>query len=218
MDIKVDEHTIVVFDLDDTLYNELDFLKSAYRHIAQELEPKKYHELLVLMLSLYRSRENVFEIISTRYGLTKEALIEMYRRHTPSIKLFDGALTLLNEIKRKKGKIGMVTDGRVQTQMAKINALGISDLLDKIVISEEIGSEKPAIANFKTIENSLMGTTYHYIADNLKKDFLAPNALGWTTTGLIDNGMNIHYQSHLYLDQLHMPRQFFTTYTEVKIV
>jgi putative hydrolase of the HAD superfamily len=218
MDIKVDEHTVVVFDLDDTLYNELDFLKSAYRHIAQELEPNKYHELLVLMLSLYRSRENVFEIISTRYGVTKEALIEMYRRHTPNLKLFDGALSLLNEIKSKKGKIGMVTDGRIQTQMAKINALGISDLLDKIVISEEIGTEKPAIANFKTIENSLLGDTYHYIADNLKKDFLAPNALGWRTTGLIDNGMNIHYQSHLYLDQLHMPQQFFTSYTEVKIV
>ncbi len=218
MDIKVDEHTIVVFDLDDTLYNELDFLKSAYSHIARELEPIRYNELLVLMLSLYRSKENVFEIIAARYGLHKEALIEMYRRHTPNITLFEGAQNLLKEIKRKKGKIGMVTDGRVQTQMAKINALGISDLLDKIVISEEIGTEKPAHANFKFIENSLMGTTYHYIADNLKKDFLAPNALGWITSGLIDNGMNIHYQSHLYLDKLHMPQQFFSTYSEVRIV
>tara|TARA_R110002167_G_scaffold10353_3_gene47653 strand:+ start:2744 stop:3400 length:657 start_codon:yes stop_codon:yes gene_type:complete len=218
MDIKVDENTVVVFDLDDTLYNELDFLKSAYQHIAKQLEPKAYNELLVLMIALYRSKENVFDIVASRYKISKAVLIDMYRQHEPKIDLFKGAMEIMTGIKNKKGKIGMVTDGRTQTQLAKINALKITHLMDEIVISEAIGTEKPNPENFRTIEKSLSGNTYYYIADNLRKDFLAPNAMGWKTIGLIDNGLNIHFDAHLYLDQKHKPQEFITSFMELNIV
>ncbi len=218
MDIKVDKNTVVVFDLDDTLYNEFDFLKSAYTHIAKNLEPKNHQHLLVLMLSLYRSQENVFEIVGQRYGQEMHSLIKMYRDHVPDIQLFNGVMPLMKEIKFKKGKIGIVTDGRVQSQMAKIEALKIMGLIDKIVISEAIGTEKPNRNNFKIIEDSLKGSTYYYIGDNLQKDFLAPNAMGWKTLGLIDNGLNIHHHSHLYLYKDHMPQHFFASYLEVRLV
>ena len=64
MDIKVNNNTVIVFDLDDTLYNELDYLKSAYQHIAQQLEPKDWKSLYVLMLSFYRCKKNVFDLFS----------------------------------------------------------------------------------------------------------------------------------------------------------
>ncbi len=41
----------IVFDLDDTLHYELDFLKSAYREIAQALSAADSQNLLGEMLS-----------------------------------------------------------------------------------------------------------------------------------------------------------------------
>jgi putative hydrolase of the HAD superfamily len=170
------------------------------------------------MFSFYRNNENVFEILSSKYSIEKQLLIGMYRNHTPSIDLFDGVLEIIDAIKAKGGKIGIITDGRSKTQMAKINALGIVNLIDKIVISEDLGSEKPNPNNFKAIETSFLDCTYWYIADNLKKDFVAPNVLGWKTVCLIDNGKNIHYQSFKYMDKEYLPEVFIQSYEVVNII
>ncbi|MBO3097903.1 HAD family hydrolase [Gelidibacter pelagius] len=218
MDIKIDLGTVVVFDLDDTLYNELDFLKSAYQSIASLLEPKDWKPLYSKMFSLYRCDINVFEFISIAYNIEIGQLVEMYRNHHPNIQLFDGVLDVFDAIKSKDGKIGIITDGRSKTQRAKLESLAILDYLDGIVISEEIGFEKPNLANFKAIENSISGNVYYYIADNLKKDFIAPNALGWKSVALIDNGKNIHYESHKHSDSHNLPQDFILNFKEIKII
>ena len=218
MDIKISEYSVIVFDLDDTLYNELEFLKSAYRQIAKHLEPKNWKPLYSKMFSLYRCNENVFNALSEEYKIEVLQLIEIYRNHIPEIQLFDNVLDILNAIKNKKGKLGIITDGRVKTQSAKLKALGIEELFDKIVISEAIGTEKPNKANFTTIERTFTGSKYYYIADNIKKDFITPNALGWKTIGLIDNGLNIHNNTHLYYDDLHKPNVIIESYKEMIIL
>lgn len=217
MDIKVNTNTVVVFDLDDTLYNELDYLQSAYKSIAVFLEPDNWKPLYSRMFSMYRSKVNVFEFLSGFYKIDSKALIDMYRNHKPDIQLFDGVLDLLDAIKSKNGKTGMITDGRANTQRAKIESLGISEYFDKIVISEEIGSEKPSLANFKAIENALQGNVYYYIADNLSKDFITPNALGWKSIALIDNGKNIHFESHKYMDIEHQPHESVLALKDIHI-
>ncbi|WP_299128710.1 HAD family hydrolase [uncultured Winogradskyella sp.] len=218
MDIKVNKNTVIVFDLDDTLYNELDFLKSAYQFIAKQLQPKYWEPLYASMFSLYRNKENVFEILSSKHNIEKQLLIEMYRNHVPNINLFEGALEIIEATKVKEGKIGIITDGRSKTQMAKIKSLGIEDLIGKIVISEDLGTEKPNPNNFKAIETHFPNSTYWYIADNLKKDFVAPNALSWKSVCLLDNGKNIHYQSYKYMDKEYQPKAFIQSYKEVNII
>jgi len=47
---------VIIFDLDDTLYNEIEFLKSAYFQIAKEVSVKlgnNIDELYQEMLSLF---------------------------------------------------------------------------------------------------------------------------------------------------------------------
>src|SRR5690606_4054018 len=127
MDIKVDAHTVVVFDLDDTLYNELDFLKSAYKSMAICLEPKAWKLLYAKMFSMYRSKINVFEFLANFYNIDIEILIEMYRNHQPNIQLFYGVIEVFDAIKSKNGKIGLITDGRSKAQRAKLKSLGILD-------------------------------------------------------------------------------------------
>jgi putative hydrolase of the HAD superfamily len=56
------------------------------------------------------------------------------------------------------------------------------------------------------------------MADNLKKDFITPNFLGWKTVGLLDNGKNIHYQSHENMDIEHQPQEFIFSFSEINII
>ena len=218
MDIKVDHNTVIVFDLDDTLYNELDYLKSAYKAIALFLDRSDWKLLYSKMFSLYRSKINVFEFVANAYNTEIQILIELYRDHLPEIQLFDGVLKVFDSIKAKNGKIGIITDGRSNAQRAKLKSLGILNYIDSIIVSDEIGSEKPNVANFRAIENSLSGTTYYYIADNLKKDFIAPNKLGWKSVALIDNGKNIHFKSYEHMDLPNLPHNFIVDYSELIIL
>ncbi|WP_035479901.1 HAD family hydrolase [Gelidibacter mesophilus] len=218
MDIKVDHETVIVFDLDDTLYNELDFLRSAYASIARSLEPENWKQLFASIFSLYRSNGNVFEFLSKTYGVEVTSLLKMYHNHQPNIQLFDGVLEIFKAIKSKNGRIGIITDGRSKTQRAKLESLGILNYIDSIIISEEIGSEKPSLDNFKAIESSLPGIVYYYIADNLKKDFIAPNALGWKSIALIDMGKNIHFESHKYIGDIYLPQRFILDFVELKFI
>lgn len=219
MDIQVNNQTVICFDLDDTLYNELDYLKSAYWEIANLLEPEGTHELYALMLSLYRAKQNVFEFLTGNYQISKEELLSKYRYHEPDIELMPGAYGLLLQIKDAGGTISILTDGRSQTQRNKVKALGIYDLIDQLLISEEIGTEKPNEANYLAVEVEFPGGMYTYIADNFKKDFIVPNARGWHSIGLLDNGKNIHNSAYDYLKyEANKPRTYCRSLAEIRIV
>ena len=218
MDIKVDNQTVIVFDLDDTLYNEMEYLRSAYIQIAKKLDFENWQVLFARMYSLFRSKKDVFEFVSTKYDVDKTGLIQEYRAHVPKLNLFDGVLETIEQIRAKQGKIGIITDGRKSTQRTKLKSLGILDLIDKIVISEEIGSEKPNKRNYIAIEEAFKDCTYFYFADNLRKDFISPNKRGWSTIGLVDNGLNMHYDGHAYFDDSYAPKQFIVSFQEINIV
>lgn len=206
MDIRVDSKTAVVFDLDDTLYNELDYLRSAYRELSEKLAPDAPQQLFSDLFSRYRNKENVFQYVSETYGIALDTLLNDYRSHTPRIAPFPSVMELLGSIKAKAGRLGIITDGRSNTQRNKLHALGILDVMDYIVISEEIGSEKPDEQNYRAIERELNCVSYYYIGDNFKKDFLTPNQLGWGTIGLVDNGRNIHSNAYRYQEETHRPQ------------
>lgn len=197
MDIKVDQNTVVVFDLDDTLYNEIEYLKSAYRHIAQNIDEDSWPKLYTLMFSLYRTGNNVFDYLVQQHSCNKDVLLELYRNHQPSIQPFPGVLEFFRNIRRCNGKIAIVTDGRSRTQRNKIQSLGIGSLVDHVVISEELGTEKPDKNNFLAVEKQFNRSKYFYVADNVRKDFDAPRSLGWQGILITDNGLNIHTSSDL---------------------
>ena len=194
--------TVICFDLDDTLYKEIDFLKSAYREIAlhaaqddQQLADKAY----CVMLQAYKGGANAFLRLNELLGVETpvSAYLAMYRTHRPDIHLEEDVVAALDALKTAGCTMALITDGRSVQQRNKIAALGLNRWIadGDIVISEEIGSEKPDEANYRRIMNRHPDTDrFVYIGDNPKKDFIAPNRLGWTTVCLLDNGENIHPQ------------------------
>ena len=218
MDIKVDEKTVIVFDLDDTLYNELDYLISAYKSIADFLDKENRNVLFSKMLLLYRSGEDVFGFLQENYKIKKSKLLLLYRTHKPKLKIDPKIQSLLESIKQNKGHLALLTDGRSFTQRNKIDALGITTFFDYISISEEIEAEKPSLKGFKLIENNFKKEKYFYIGDNLNKDFIAPNKLKWTTICLIDNGKNIHYKLLDTANKEREPNYYICSLTDIVIV
>ena len=217
MDIKVNERTVICFDLDDTLYNEIDFLKSGFRSIARSVEPD-WKTLLSRMFSIYRSGGDAFRYIEETYKLSVTEQLEIYRNHLPDIKAFTGVKSLFEEILCRMGRIGIITDGRSVTQRNKLKALGLIEFPDLILISEETGYEKPHAYNFERILDNYPGHEYCYIGDNLLKDFLVPNKLGWTTIGVLDNGKNIHNHAYTLIDKPgYKPAYFVERITEIKV-
>lgn len=197
MTLKINK--FVIFDLDDTLYKEIDFLKSAFNEIAMQISAEVSvapSVIFATMLSTYEAKKNVFEEIIDEYGSScnKFDLLNIYRRHFPKIAASRDVIHLLDFLKDNNVRLGVLTDGRSVQQRNKLKALGLDGFFSEIIISEEFGSEKPNIKNFKHFENFFGKGHYFYIGDNLKKDFISPNKLNWTTICLKDDGTNIHEQ------------------------
>ncbi|THD66791.1 HAD family hydrolase [Robertkochia marina] len=194
MHINVQHNTVIAFDLDDTLYKEIDYVRSAFREIARKLSIDHWLEIYLQMFSMFRQGKNTFDYLEQNYPVTKASLLDQYRNHIPDITPEAGVIALIEQIKTFKGKIGIITDGRTSTQNNKIDQLGLRKYLDFVFISEETGHDKHTPHNFETLMRQYPQSHFTYIADNPAKDFLFPNRMGWQTIGLLDNGTHIHKQ------------------------
>lgn len=173
---------VVIFDLDDTLYLEKDYVRSGYNAIAKEYPNIENFagKLWCAFLDGQKAIDYVLE--KERLLSEKDNCLSIYRSHKPTIYLLPGAKEMLIRIKAVK-KLGLVTDGRVEGQNAKIIALDIEKLFDKIIITDELGGieyRKPSTKAFELMKE-YFSSDYKkmcYIGDNLKKDGVAPDKLG----------------------------------------
>ena len=174
----------VVFDLDDTLYSEKDYVRSGFRAVADMLPqlPDAYGKFW----SAFEEGKKVFDAVLSDTGLysdeLKEKCIATYRSHKPDIHLYDHVVEILEALRGKNIKIGIITDGRPDGQHNKLAALGLERLVDSIVITDELGGEafrKPNDISFRIMQRRL-GVPFGnmlYVGDNPAKDFIAPRQL-----------------------------------------
>ena len=174
----------IVFDLDDTLISEYDYIKSGFKHIANlistdyKLEASKIYEKILELF--YETPKNVFDRVLEYYNIPYKnedilSFVKLYREHKPSIKYYDDVVSFIKQLKEKKLKIGIITDGYIETQRAKLNVLKAYDLFDNIIITEELGREywKPHPKAYEMMKETF-GIEYDemmYIGDNPEKDF-----------------------------------------------
>lgn len=219
MKLKTDKQCVIVFDLDDTLYKEIDFLKSAFKEISNLLLIETKIDVYSELLDLYNEGAYVFDEILDKYkivGYAKEDLLNIYRNHVPSIRLLQFAEKFILQMKNNCKALGIITDGRCITQRNKITALGIGNYFDDLIISEEFGFCKPSKENYLYFENKYPDSSFTYIADNPKKDFITPNKLNWNTLCLVDSGENIHKQN-FSMDKLFLAKHNFKSFQELII-
>jgi putative hydrolase of the HAD superfamily len=185
----------VVFDLDDTLYPERDFVRSGLQAADRWLAAER--GVAGLLDHAWRrfaagERGRLFDQALADLGLAAEpaliaALVGAYRDHRPAIALAPGIGELLDSL-RRRGPLALLTDGWHRTQRRKVEALGLERWCRPIVYTDLWGREhwKPSPKGFLAIqaELGLAPPQLTYVADNPVKDFRAPRALGWRTIRL----------------------------------
>lgn len=184
----------IVFDLDDTLISEREYIQSGFNVVAKALS-EKYELLqqdvfLKLMNLFQESSKNVFNRLLDFYRINYtvediKELIAIYRHHLPNISLYEDANLMLNELAKKNLKLGIITDGYQVTQRNKLVALNINSYFDAIIVTDEIGREfwKPHARPYELIKEQLdvEFNEMMYIGDNISKDFVTAKKLGIKT-------------------------------------
>ena len=209
--------TVIVFDLDDTLYKEIDYQASGFRAVCSWIQDIYGLDLTLDLNKLLSSKTpDVLGGLCQAAGLhssVKETLLWIYRIHQPTIQLAPGVTHFLNKLEAN-WQAAILTDGRSVSQRLKLKALGLDHL--PTYISEEYGSEKPAPDRFELIMREMPAARYVYVGDNLEKDFIAPNKFGWATVCLRDNSSNIHRQIPTEQSIYQKPKFWIEDFFELK--
>ena len=186
--------TIVVFDLDDTLYPERAFAVSGFK--AAETWA---HGTLGVSMGLAEEMTRLLDEghLGPLFAMALKAhypdhtpqqladLVRIWRDHAPDIQLFDDAAWALAHY-AGKGPLGLITDGTHTMQRRKVEALGIAGHFSEMVFTGALGGRdfhKPHPLAYEKIEAALGGgeARFAYVGDNPAKDFVVPNARGWVS-------------------------------------
>ncbi|MGV3483058.1 MAG: HAD family hydrolase, partial [Planctomycetaceae bacterium] len=183
----------VVFDLDDTLYDEADYVRSGKLAIAELVSRLYGTDITEILLNepgdFLEAACQAIQLPMT----AKPTLLWTYRLHRPRIEPRAGAHELWMRLRQRGDAICILTDGRAITQRLKVEALGMAP--DGLYISEDLGAEKPSPVGFRRVEQEFPADEYIYVADNPKKDFIAPIQIGWRTFGLSPRPSSVHRSS-----------------------
>lgn len=186
----------VVFDLDDTLYLEADFVRSGFGAVGEWCSRElKLDGFEPAAWRLFREgrRGDIFDaaLLSLGTPIDKETIsrmVEVYRTHAPQISLPADSVDCLRQL-RGKYKLGLITDGPAAMQWNKIRALRLEKLMDELIVTSDLGKamSKPHEQAFRLMEERLLGNgrAMIYVADNPAKDFVAPARRGWRTIRVV---------------------------------
>ena len=188
----------VVFDMDDTLYLERDYVRSGFQAVAADVGARsdvREQDAFTLMWDLFESgtRGTTFNDLLERYPELSEThsvadLVKRYREHAPTIDLLPEMKALLIELQEKAVPTGVITDGPYVSQRAKADALQLERYVDTVILTDTWGRDywKPHPRAFEKAgeDLSLAPEQLIYIGDNPTKDFHAPAQLGWRSVRL----------------------------------
>lgn len=208
---------VVVFDLDDTLYNEVTFVHSGFRAVADFLfktcAVSANDSYGFMVEHLKQGRGRIFDETLQHFGVfSKKAVLQciyVYRGHTPDIKLYEDSIECLKRLNRFP--VYVVTDGNKLVQKNKLVALGLYKTVNFCFITHRYGvkNAKPSTHCFLKIceREKVEPQEIVYIGDNPHKDFVGIKALGFKTIRIMrghfkDVVKPVEFEAHYQIQSL----------------
>jgi putative hydrolase of the HAD superfamily len=183
----------IVFDLDDTLDPERDYVRSGFAAVAAWCESRlgiPEAEARADLQALFDRgvRGTTFDEWLRARQVPSEPwraqLVDVYREHSPELRCFPGVRERLLAL-RERHRLGLVSDGLLSVQRRKLAALGLEGCFDAVVFSDEWGRDawKPSPWPFRIVLERLGVDAARavYVADNATKDFLGARRVGMGT-------------------------------------
>ena len=188
----------IVFDLDDTIYPEREYVRSGFEQVASMLERTcgvRREELSEFLERLFANgvRGDTFDRLLEAYPrvarwFSVAEVVEAYRTHEPRISAFPGILKLLRDLRAAGARLALLSDGPPASQRAKFECLQLHTTFDKAVFTGSLTRRfpKPGTDGFLAAVQDwhVPPERLTYVGDNPQKDFAAPNQLGWRTVRL----------------------------------
>jgi len=184
---------ILVFDLDDTLYDESQFVRSGFASVSRFLAPAlgvsegNLFARMCLILEK-QGRGRVFDAIMAEHNESGapsvSKCVEVYRDHTPTIELTNEVRECLR-ILSKHFPMYLVTDGDPDVQKRKIAALRLDQYFNGFFPTWSYGLEagKPSLSCFNMIRQieNVSWREITYVGDDPHKDFVSLRMVGART-------------------------------------
>jgi len=182
----------VVFDLDGTLLDRRHsferFVRDQWQRfdsILKAVDREQYVQNLIERdRDGYAPRDELFTGIIAQFelpGTLAETLLKDYRAGFPSAcLLFPDAAQTLSALRAAGRKLGLITNGSVRMQSAKLECLALSPLFDTILISDAEGVSKPGREIFDRALERLNVSPAHavFVGDHPEVDVAGARAAG----------------------------------------
>lgn len=194
----------IVFDLDDTLYEQQSPFAEAIRSLFPSFPASKMNDLFIRFryysdLHYMKSITGEWTLVKMRYERIRLALAdfgylptdseihtfqENYDHALKNIALPYEITEALDYLNQSEIPIGLITNGPVERQNDKIRALNIPRWIDQkhILISDGVQIQKPDPGIFKLMEAALnlSPESLLYVGDSFDNDVLGAKAAGWS--------------------------------------
>ena len=192
----------LVFDVDDTLYEQIVPFKNAYRSLFDiDIDMEKFYllsryysdvkfeasrngEMTMDEYHIYRIQEAARDL---GVFLTDEQALNMqkeYKKNQQKLQMSDITINILELAKKNNVKLGVITNGPSEHQWAKVDALGVEKWIprENIIVSGDLGIiNKPDVRIFDAMQEKLQLDTesLYYIGDSFENDIVGANNAGW---------------------------------------
>jgi len=149
-----------LFDLDGTLFNRdatvAGILARQVRAFRDVIPPERAAEFCTRVTILdahgHRDKREVYATVATEFGfdatVTDQLIASFWAEYPGHCKIDPGVAPTLAELRARGSRLGIVTNGAASVQNAALNALGVRDAMDAVLISEAEGIHKPDAAIF----------------------------------------------------------------------
>ena len=186
----------VVFDLDDTLFDQkhwiADKLRLTWQQCQAELPPEPAFMRDTLAILEEGERATLFDAYARRLGRTGPAgdawrwrLIEAFRAARPAVAhLYDDVAGCLAQLRRRGLRLALLTDNPAASQQHKIDCAGLAPAFDAVVLTAKIGGSgapKPDAAAFHAaaVQLDLAPEQLVMVGDHLFRDSLGALNAGY---------------------------------------
>ncbi len=190
----------ILFDIDNVLYNSSYQVEMARRAAVEAMiktanwtmTVEEGMEKLEEIVRRYGSNFNKhYDMLvgnrRDKYKIVAAGVVAYHNTKRLYLKPYDDTIPTLTRLKNSGYRVGVVTDGLAVKQWEKLVRLGLQDMFDTVVVSEEAGVEKPDPAIFEKAceELEVMPEDCVYVGDRLDTDILGANRVGMTTVRLL---------------------------------
>lgn len=194
----------IFFDLDDTLHDHLKPFIDAFHSVFPEYDGmvslesvyKKFRDFSDILWKSYSSEELTLEELriqrialalkSFQVNISTEKARKFqhhYEFTSRCLQLFPQIPELLESLITRGYQLGIITNGPIEHQLSKIEALGLPKYfcMDNIFISDQVGIAKPnpQIFHHAAQKVNLSPKQLVYIGDSWMNDVVGPLEAGW---------------------------------------